>query len=54
MISYERRDNESVDEKSLFKAVSKNYEKRNSGIKGLKDWFYIIVMSMVYSYSLFD
>ena len=34
-ISYERRDYESVDEKSLSKAVSKNYEKENSGTKGL-------------------
>ena len=36
-ISYERRDYESVDEKSLSKAMSrKNYEKKNSGTKGLK------------------
>ena len=34
-ISYERRDYESVDEKSLSKTVSKNYEKENSGTKGL-------------------
>ena len=36
-ISYERRDYESVDEKSLSWAMSgKNYEKKNSGSKGLK------------------
>ena len=34
-ISYECRDYESVDEKSLSKAISrKNYEKKNSGTKG--------------------
>ena len=35
-ISYERRDYESVDEKSLSKTVSKNYGKNNSDTKGLK------------------
>ena len=36
-ISYERRDYESVDEKSLSKAMSrKTAEKKNSGTKGLK------------------
>ena len=35
-ISYERHEYESVDEKSLSKAMSrKNYEKKNSGTKGL-------------------
>ena len=36
-ISYERRNYESVDGKSLSKAVSKNYEKKNSGTKGLNN-----------------
>ena len=36
-ISYERRDYESVDEKKpILGYVSKNYEKKNSGTKGLK------------------
>ena len=36
-ISYERRDYESVDEKSLSKAMSrKTTKKKNSGTKGLK------------------
>ena len=36
-ISYERRDYESVDENSLSEAMSrKNYEKKNSGTKGLR------------------
>ena len=35
-ISYDRRDYESVEEKSLSQAVSKNYEKKNSGTKGFK------------------
>ena len=35
-ISYERRDYESVDEKKpILGYVSKNYEKKNSGTKGL-------------------
>ena len=35
-ISYERRDYESVDEKKpILGYGSKNYEKKNSGIKGL-------------------
>ena len=35
-ISYERRDYESVDEKSLSKAMSQKTTKKNSGTKGLK------------------
>ena len=35
-ISYERRDYESVDEKSLSKAMSREKLKENSGSKGLK------------------
>ena len=36
-ISYERRDYESVDEKNFILVyVPKNYEKKNSGSKGLK------------------
>ena len=36
-ISHERRDYESVDEKKLILGyVPKNYEKKNSGSKGLK------------------
>ena len=36
-ISYERRDYESVDEKKLILGyVPKNYEKKNSGSKGLR------------------
>ena len=36
-ISYERRDYESVDEKKpILGYVLKNYEKKNSGTKGLK------------------
>ena len=38
-ISYERRDYEAVDEKkSLSWAVPKNYEKNNSGSKGLNKY----------------
>ena len=33
-ISYERRDYESVDEKTLSQAVSKNYKKKIQTLKG--------------------
>ena len=37
-ISYERRDYQSVDEKSLSKVMSRKTTKKNSGSKGLTCW----------------
>ena len=48
-ISYERRDNESVDEKKpILGYVPKNYEKKNSKSKGLKK---IEIYKFVYPFS---
>ena len=47
-ISYERRDYESVDEKSLSKAMSWKTTKKNSGTKGLKR-FRVLLLQLIYN-----